>query len=123
MLIWQAHKGRVDSAAFSADGKCLATISGSTRAVYLWEPTTGKLVRKLSAGSELVDSIAFAPDAPLLAAGRERGVTIWRTGTWEVLAELDQRELYHVREVVFGRGPRPLFAASTVNRVSVWKDA
>ena len=84
MLIWQAHKGKIESAAFSADGQFLATATGGTRTVYLWEPTTGKLVRKLEGNDSpdpnlnKVKSVAFAPDAPLLAAGTARGVGVWR---------------------------------------------
>ena len=46
MLVWQAHKGKIESAAFSPDGQFLATATGGTQAVYLWNPTTGKLVHK-----------------------------------------------------------------------------
>lgn len=129
MLIWQAHKGKIESAAFSADGRFLATTTGITRMVYLWEPTTGKLVRKLTGdwldGRQLgaVESVAFAPGAPLLAAGTQRSVTVWRTDTWELLADLADSRLSHFHEVVFGPGERPLLAASTVNHVAVWKDA
>ena len=129
MLIWQAHKGKIESAAFSADGKFLATTSGVTRAVYLWDPTTGKLVSKLTGewpdGEQLeaVESVACAPEAPLLAAGTRRGIIVWQTGTWELLAYLSDPHLLHFHELTFGPGDRPLLAGSTASRVAVWKNA
>ena len=83
MLIWEAHKGKIESAAFSADGRYLATATGNTRLVYLWDPSTGKLVRKLDGnwpsglGLGSVKSVCFAPQAPLLAAGSARSERAW----------------------------------------------
>ena len=115
MLIWQAHKGKIESAAFSADGRLLATATGGTRNVYLWEPTTGKLVRKLDGNDALdpnmnrVKSVAFAPHAPLVAAGTGRGVSVWRADTWERLGEV---AVEYAHEVTFGPGAAPALAAS-----------
>jgi WD40 repeat protein len=126
MLIWQAHKGKIESAAFSADGRLLATATGGTRTVYLWDPTTGHLVRRLAgtwpSGLRLgsVKAVAFARDAPLLAAGTSRSVTVWRTDSWELVADLDHP---HARELAFGPGASPRLAASNATRVAIWDDA
>src|SRR5262245_49347952 len=108
MLVWQAHKGKIESMAFAPDGRFLATATGGTRTVYLWEPTTGKLVRKLTGdwpdghrGLGSVLSVGFAPGAPLLAAGTSRSVTLWRTDTWDLTSDLDTGGAY---ELAFGPG-------------------
>ncbi len=120
MLIWQAHKGKIESAAFSPDGRLLATATGGTRAPYLWEPTTGKLIRRLDGASGPVKSVAFAPDAPVFAAGTARSVTVWRTDTWDVTSEL---HIDYAYELAFGPGATPVLAASSMEGVGVWDDA
>jgi WD40 repeat protein len=127
MLVWQAHKGKIESMAFAPDGRFLATATGGTRTVYLWEPTTGKLARKLTGdwpdghrGLGAVLSVAFAPDAPLLAAGTYRSVTLWRTDTWELASDLDTGCAH---ELAFGPGEAPMLAASEARDTTIWDDA
>jgi WD40 repeat protein len=126
MLVWQAHKGRIESAAFSADGRLLATATGGTRLVHLWEPSTGKLVRKLNGdwpsgvGLGAVKSVCFAPQAPLLAAGTDRSVTVWHADTLELLADL---RVSNAHELAFGPGDAPALAASSIEHLAVWDDA
>src|SRR5215212_5692851 len=119
MLIWQAHKGKIESAAFSPDGQLLATATGGTGAPYLWEPTSGKLVRKLEGASGKVKSVCFAPDAPLFATGTDESVTVWRTDTWAVTGEL---KIDYAYELAFGPGETPVLAASDMDGVGVWTD-
>ena len=125
MLIWQAHKGKIESAAFSTDGQLLATATGGTRTVYLWEPTTGKLVRKIDGNDSpdpnlnKVKSVAFAPHAPLLAAGTGRGVSVWRADTWEPVGEL---AVEYAHEIAFGPGEKPALAASNSARLGLVTD-
>ena len=125
MLVWQAHKGKIESMAFAPDGRLLATATGGTRTVYLWEPTTGQLVRKLTGDwpdgrtLESVKSVAFAPKAPLFAAGTSRSVTVWRTDTWDLVADLDTGFAY---ELAFGPGETPPLAASEASYLSLWDD-
>ncbi len=123
MLVWQAHKGKIESMAFAADGGLLATATGGTRTVHLWEPTTGKLVRKLTGdwpdgrGLAQVKSVAFASGAPLFAAGTARSLTVWRTDTWEAVADLDSQSAY---ELAFSPGADPMLAAAEARWVDLW---
>src|SRR5438067_10997067 len=126
MFVWQAHKGKVDSLAFGPDGRLLATATGGTRTVHLWEPTTGTLVRKLAGdwpdgrGLGAVKSVAFAPGAPLLAAGTARSVTVWRTDNWVPVADLATAYAY---ELAFGPGASPrLAASSSYDHTGIWDD-
>ncbi len=114
--------------AFAADGSILATTTGNTRTVYLWESTTGKLLRKLSGewphghGLGAVKAVGFAPHAPLFAAGTTRSVTIWRTDTWVPIAELNTNSA-NIYELAFGPGESPSIAAASSMGVSIWHDA
>ncbi|MCE9566049.1 MAG: hypothetical protein K8U57_28855 [Planctomycetes bacterium] len=125
MIVWKAHVGKIESMAFSADGQLLATATGGTRTVHLWEPT-GKLVRKLTGnwpnGRTLgtVKAVAFASGAPLLAAATSRSVTLWRTDTWELVADLNTALAY---ELAFGPGEHPVLAAAESRDTAIWADA
>jgi WD40 repeat protein/serine/threonine protein kinase len=72
----------VNSAALSADGKLLAT---GTNEVRLWNTQTGELTHTLEGHSTITESLAFSPDASLLAStGHVDGaVRLWdvRAGT------------------------------------------
>lgn len=47
MLVWKGHKAKVRALTFAPDGRFLATTAGDSRFVWLWEASTGKLIRKL----------------------------------------------------------------------------
>src|SRR5262249_30575610 len=55
--------------AFAPNGKLLAAYGGSNErsAVHLWEPSTGKFVKRL----EISGALAFSPDSALLVAGSQ----------------------------------------------------
>ncbi|WP_439620616.1 WD40 repeat domain-containing protein [Gemmata sp.] len=126
MIAWKAHGGTIESMAFSADGRVLATATGGTRTVHLSDPTTGALARKLTGdwpdgrGLHSVKAVAFAPHAPLLAAGSARSVAVWNTDTWEPVADLGSALAY---ELAFGPGERPALAASDSMGTAVYADA
>ncbi|MCI0702402.1 MAG: WD40 domain-containing protein [Planctomycetia bacterium] len=37
MFVWQAHKGKVRSLAFSPDGQLLATATGTNGKIVVWD--------------------------------------------------------------------------------------
>ncbi len=125
MFVWQAHKGKVRSLAFSPDGSLLATATGTGRLISLWKPTTGELVRKLQPGGEdrAGLSVAFALDAPLLAVGMTNSVRVWDTARWEVVAVLvgGERWTGGFYELAFGRGPDPRLAGGESRKVHIWE--
>ena len=83
------NEGRLDSGALSPYGR-IAAVGGWTgyewngsHSVYLFDTSSGKLVRQLAGLPDTVESLAFSPDGEVLAAGlATNGVRVWRTGDW-----------------------------------------
>src|SRR4051812_31982028 len=59
--------GKLDAIAFSPDGLTLATASGDTRAVTLWDVETGRERASLAGHQGPTWSVAFSPDGRRLA--------------------------------------------------------
>src|SRR5581483_10635167 len=76
-----------ESAAFSPDGKLLAT-GGRFGTVLLWDLASGKAVRVLKGHAGYVMGLTFSPDGHTLAAGNWRNVRLW-----EVASGLERRRL------------------------------
>ncbi|HZU95377.1 MAG TPA: WD40 repeat domain-containing protein [Planctomycetota bacterium] len=80
---------KVESLAFSPDGKTLA-VGGKKRSLGLWAVETGKLVAKLAPGEGDVRSLAYSPDGKTLAVGVGRVVELWDTSKNERRAALGE---------------------------------
>lgn len=100
-VVWEAATGRIkakltgDVGGFSPDGKLLAV--DSYRSVQLWDTATSKVKRTLAApaGRDAdgyaisFESLAFAPDGRVLAAGLSDGtVRLWDVATGAVTATM-----------------------------------
>jgi WD40 repeat protein len=82
MLVWRGHRAKVRSLAFAPDGRRIATTSGSSKYVWLWDPTTGQRADKFTDahrhGNDVARYVAFFPDGRYLAATWEfGGATVW----------------------------------------------
>ncbi|MGD8585109.1 MAG: BTAD domain-containing putative transcriptional regulator [Chloroflexota bacterium] len=76
--ILEGHTSRIQSVAFSPDGKWLAS-SGEDRTVRIWNLHTGELRNTLTAHRDLTQTVAFSPDGRFLASGsRDQTVRLWR---------------------------------------------
>ncbi len=77
----EGHPVAVTAAAFSPDGRFLATAAG--RDVFLWDLTQTPPVKKYALPSEHRDSVTsvrFTPQATLVTASRDRTVRVWKLG-------------------------------------------
>ncbi len=136
MRRWKAHRGKVAALSFSRDGRFLASVTGSGKDVFIWDATAGELVRKLTPaeleGSPGPDrfnaaSVAFAPDADLLAVGRKSWVELISTTTWKVHADFftghDSSGTGTAYELAVGSGTDPLVASGHTAEINIWSVA
>ncbi|PYI13145.1 hypothetical protein BO99DRAFT_486042 [Aspergillus violaceofuscus CBS 115571] len=78
---FEGHSSRVNSVAFSPDGRTLA--SGSwDHTIKLWNTATGVEQRTLTGHSSSVTSVAFSPDGRTLASGSwDHTIKLWDMAT------------------------------------------
>jgi WD40 repeat protein/serine/threonine protein kinase len=84
------HASAVLCLAVSPNGRLLATgTSGHDGAIVLWDLTTRKEVRRITAHSGPVRRVSFSPDSRRLAAAAENGmVRVWEVATGRNLLHL-----------------------------------
>ncbi len=113
------HASQVYTAAFSPDGKLVASGSddGLTK---LWDAATGREVRNLAGHRASVRSLAFSPDGKVLASGsNDRTVRLWEVETGRLLRTLAGYGDY-VRSVVFSPDGQRLAHGGMTNKALVW---
>ncbi|MFN4257806.1 MAG: WD40 repeat domain-containing protein [Gemmataceae bacterium] len=75
----EGHTAAVNAAAWSRDGKILAT-GGADKTVRLWDGGSGKLLSTLEGHTAAVTHLAWSPDARTLASGgSDMVIRLWDT--------------------------------------------
>jgi WD40 repeat protein len=75
------HVGNISNLLFTRDGTGLIS-AGSEPVVRLWDPSTGKEVRRFVGHQAPVYSIALSPDSKMLASGGEdQTIRLWDVAT------------------------------------------
>ena len=121
MLVWRGHRAKVRALAFSPDGRFIATTAGGSQFVWLWEASTGKLVRKMMSHYYQMRAVAFFPDGRHVAAAQYRGgACAWDVETGAVVSEFGAiRSIYPDALAVAPGGTRLL---ACVDGVVEWDD-
>jgi hypothetical protein len=85
----EGHSDSVRAAAFSPNGKLLAS-SSRDKTVRLWDAGTGVPLQTLKDHTNCVCAVAFSPDSKLLASSsHDRTVKLWDAGTGAPLQTLE----------------------------------
>jgi WD40 repeat protein len=123
------HTAETWAAAFSRDGKVLATGSDDSRehqTIKLWDPASGRLLAGWKAHTATVSSLAFSPDGRVLASGSldsgqegNPNVILWDANSRRWLANLEGHTGL-VRSVAFSPDGRWLATASDDTTARLW---
>jgi WD40 repeat protein len=112
----------VNSVTYSPNGETLAVGNGDNGTVGFWDVHRQHLIRTLHIGtSGPVNSVAFAPDKPILATGSETGaVQLWSLPGDKPLATLTGTT-GPIFSVAFGPHDGTLAAGGFSGTISVWR--
>jgi WD40 repeat protein len=90
VLLTLPHDALVFGAAYSPDGKYIAT-SSEDGIAKIWDAETGKLIHDLNGHTGVVQRVAFSPDGKRLATAREDGTAkLWDVTTGKTLFTLSR---------------------------------
>ncbi len=91
-LLTEQNRERFVSAAYSSDGKTIATgsVDGT---VQLWNTRTGKTVKKFKLNDEYIGYLKYSPDGQTIATrGAENTIELWNARTGKHLKSLSGHE-------------------------------
>ncbi|EMR90185.1 putative vegetative incompatibility protein het-e-1 protein [Botrytis cinerea BcDW1] len=118
----EGHSGSVNSIAFSADSRMLASGSGD-HTIKIWDAATGTLQQTLEGHNDWVRSIAFSADSKLLASGsRDHTIKIWDAATGTLQQTLEGHSDW-VNSIAFSADSKLLASGSGDHTVKIWDAA
>ncbi len=120
-LYGPAHKGGVSKAAFSRDGKRLASGGGSfDPTVYVWDTKTGKLLKSLEAPMQFLEGLAWSPDGKRLASvARDNVLRVWDVEAGKELRQFSE-PARTFRHVAWSPDGRRLATSSEDHTAYLW---
>ena len=115
--------GALWSAAYSPDGKLIATV-GADSFTRIWDVSNGQPVTPTITlqghGKDQVDAVAFSPDGRYLATGGwDENAVLWDTQTWQPVHKLEGH-LDDIYAVAFSPDSRVLATGSGDDTIKLW---
>jgi WD40 repeat protein/serine/threonine protein kinase len=113
------HHYRVRAAAFSPDGRLVAT-GGEDHTAQVWDADTGEPVGRALPHQDTVQALAFGPDGRTLLTGSDdRTARLWDVATGRPIGQPLEHQA-RVRAVGLGPDGRTLLTASADGTARVW---
>ena len=118
----KGHASYVLSAAFSPDGRRIATAS-IDQSAKLWDAETGACLLTLSGHSDLVMSVSFSPDGKrILTGSRDQTAKLWDAASGRELLTLKGHRGW-VFKAAFSRDGQRIVTASGDGTAKIWEAA
>ncbi|BBB64837.1 hypothetical protein UNDYM_0584 [Undibacterium sp. YM2] len=122
-LAWlRGHISGVRSCVFSSDAHNLLS-AANDGTIYLWETTTGTLLREFVGHADWVTSCAFSPDGhSVLSASHDKTLRLWETATGTLLREFVGHADW-VTSCAFSPDGHSVLSASDDKTLRLWETA